>query len=178
MSTDTVNGIPRVDLTARPKWKRNLSWWLGGKLFTTKTGSTIWRKAVAPVEAPLMKASRGRIRVSFSAPIVVLTSVGARSGERRATPLTYFTDGAAVILIASNYGGTRHPAWYHNLLANPQCELHIGERGGRFVAEEVHGADRDRLYALATDRLNPAFALHDVRSGSRTIPVMRLKPAP
>ena len=65
MSTDTINGIPRVDLQSRPLWKRNLSWRLGGKLFTTKSGATIWRNVVAPVEAPLMKASRGRIRVSI-----------------------------------------------------------------------------------------------------------------
>jgi deazaflavin-dependent oxidoreductase (nitroreductase family) len=178
MSADTINGIPRVELEKRPLWKRNASWWFGGKAFTTNIGSTIWRTVVAPVEAPLMRATRGRVRISFSAPVVVLTSIGARSGERRDIPLTYFTDGGDVILIASNYGQVRHPAWYHNLRANPQCELHIGERGGRFTARHTTGADRDRLYALATDRLNPAFSLHEKRSGAREIPVMRLTPAP
>ncbi|EUA52724.1 hypothetical protein I552_8832 [Mycobacterium xenopi 3993] len=42
-----------------------------------------------------------------------------------------------MILTASNYGGARHPGWYHNLLANPECQLHIGDRGERFVAHEV-----------------------------------------
>ncbi len=177
MPTDTVNGIPRVDLPSRPRWKRDLSWWLGGNLFTTKTGSAAWRRVVAPIEAPLMKATRGRVRVSFSAPVVVLTSIGARSGERREIPLTYFTDGSDVILIGSNFGGSRHPAWYHNLIANPGCELRIGERGGRFVAHEADDADRNRLYDLATKRLNPVFALHEKRSGVRRIPVMRLTPA-
>jgi deazaflavin-dependent oxidoreductase (nitroreductase family) len=107
----------------------------------------------------------------------VLTSIGARSGERRDVPIAYFTDGDDIILIASNYGGSRHPAWYHNLRANPECELHIGPRGGRFVAREVHGADRDRLYDLAKNRLAGVFALHTERSGERTIPVMRLTPA-
>ena len=175
MSSDTVNGIPRVDLHERPLRLRNLNWWLGGQLATTKTGLVIWRKVAAPLEAPIMKATRGRIRLNFAVPIVVLSSTGARSGERREIPLAYFTDGDDVILIASNYGGTRHPAWYHNLLANPECELHIGKRGGRFVAREAQGADRDQLYALAVERLNRVFALHDERSGdSRTIPVMRL----
>jgi deazaflavin-dependent oxidoreductase (nitroreductase family) len=176
MAVDTVNGIPRVDLKERPLWKRTISWWLGGKAFTTRTGSAIWRTVVAPVEAPLMKVTRGRVRISFSAPVVVLTSIGARSGERRDIPLTYFTDGDDVILIASNYGQVRHPAWYHNLCANPGCELRIGDRGGRFTAHEVVGDARDRLYSLATDRLNAAFALHEKRSGTRTIPVMRLTP--
>jgi deazaflavin-dependent oxidoreductase (nitroreductase family) len=177
MSTDTVNGIPRADLHARPLWKRNLNWWLGGQLFATKRGLAMWRKVAAPVEAPLMKATRGRVRLNIAVPMVVLTSVGARSGERREIPLAYFTDGDDVILIASNYGGDRHPAWYHNLIANPDCELRIGERGGRFAAHEAEGADRDRLYRLAVDRLNRVFALHEKRSGSRLIPVMRLTPA-
>jgi deazaflavin-dependent oxidoreductase (nitroreductase family) len=116
---------------------------MGGQLFATKAGLALWR------------------RVAFSAPAVVLTSIGARSHERREIPLTYFTDENVVILIASNYGGTRHPAWYHNLLANPECELHIGERDGRFVAHEAKGADRDRLYRLAVDRFNRVFALYE-----------------
>ena len=178
MSGDTINGIPRVDLEDRPLWKRNLSWYLGAKALTTTTGQSIWRRVVAPIEAPLMKATRGRIRISFSAPMVVLTSIGARSGERRDIPLTYFTDGDAVILIASNYGGPRHPAWFHNLVANPECELHIGDRGGRFVAAEVDGPERERLYTLAADRFNRVFGSYETRSGSRRIPVMRLTPKP
>lgn len=177
-SSGTLNGIPRVDLHVRPLWKRNLNWWMGGRLASTKAGLAVWRKVAAPVEAPLMKVTRGRVRLNIAVPIVVLSSIGARSGERREVPLAYFTDGDDVILIASNYGGSRHPAWYHNLLAHPECELHIGPRGGRFVAREVEGPDRDQLYALTVDRLNRVFALHETRSGdSRTIPVMRLTPA-
>ncbi|MDX1882692.1 nitroreductase family deazaflavin-dependent oxidoreductase [Mycolicibacterium sp. 120270] len=175
-STETVNGIPRVDLETRPRWKRDLAWWFGGNLVATPTGGKIWRKVFAPLEPPLMKATRGRLRVSVGAPIVVLTSIGARSGEPRDIPLTYFTDGDSVILIASNFGGARHPAWYHNLIANPECELHIGERGGKFVAQEVTGPDRDRLLQLAANRLTRAFELYPQRAGSRTIPVMRLTP--
>lgn len=125
-----------------------------------------------------MKFTRGRVKLNIAVPMVVLTSVGARSGERRDVPLAYFTDGDDVILIASNYGSNRHPGWYHNLRANPRCELHIGPRGGSFLANDVaEVADRDRLYALAVDRLAHVFALHEKRSGdARTIPVMRLTP--
>jgi deazaflavin-dependent oxidoreductase (nitroreductase family) len=175
-AVDTVNGIPRVDLKERPAWKRNLGWVLGGQMFASKKGLALYRKVAAPLEAPLMKASRGRIRFAFTTPMVVLTSIGARSGERREIPLLYFTDGDDVILIASNYGGDRHPAWYHNLVATPECELHTGAQGGRFVAHEVDGQDRDRLYRLAVDRLAKVFSLHEQRSGTRTIPVMRLSP--
>lgn len=178
MSRDNaINGIRRVDLQNRGPWKRRLSWWGGGALAATKTGLAFYRKYVVPFEAPLIKASRGHLKLAVSLPTLVLTSVGARSGERREVALGYFTDGDDVILIASNYGGSRHPAWYYNLRAHPECELYIGPRGGRFIAREVHGADRDRLYELAKDRLAGVFALHEKRSGDRTIPVMRLTPA-
>lgn len=177
MSTDnTIGGIRRVDLQNRGPWRRRLWWGMGGPLFASKTGLKVWRKVAAPLEAPLIKATGGRLKLNPAVPMVVLTSLGARSGERRETPLAYFTDGDAVILIASNYGGARQPAWYHNLRAHPECELSIGPRGGRFVAREVDGADRDRLYGLAKDRLAGVFALHEKRSGDRTIPVMRLTP--
>jgi deazaflavin-dependent oxidoreductase (nitroreductase family) len=93
------------------------------------------------------------------------------------TPLAYFTDGDAVILTASNYGGQRHPGWLHNLLAHPECELRIGDRGGRFIAQELTGAERDRLFALAAD-LYLGYANYAERTdGIRTIRMMRLTPA-
>ncbi|MFZ0832785.1 MAG: nitroreductase/quinone reductase family protein [Mycobacterium sp.] len=174
-----INGIRRADLQSLGPWRRRIYWWMGGPIFASKTGLAVWRKIAAPLEAPLINASGGRLKLNVAVPMVVLTSLGAKSGERREVPLAYFTDGDDVILIASNYGSTRHPAWYHNLRANPKCELHIGPRGGAFVAREVtDNADRDRLYGLAVDRLARVFALHDKRSGdARTIPVMRLTPA-
>jgi deazaflavin-dependent oxidoreductase (nitroreductase family) len=68
-------------------------------------------------------------------PLVLLTHKRAKSGGERTTPLIYFTDGDRVILIASNYGGTRHPSWYHNVKANPTVTLAAGGFEGRFVGE-------------------------------------------
>lgn len=147
-------------------------------LVATKPGAAIHRALAAPLDAPLMRLTRGRVSLAAGAmPLVVLTSTGARSGQRRETPLGYFTDGDDVILIASNYGGTRHPAWYHNLLADPECELHVGERGGRFVAREATGPDRDRLFDLAVNYY-PGYGKYAQRTdGTRTIRVLRLTPA-
>ena len=68
-------------------------------------------------------------------PFASMTTTGAKSGEPRTAAVIYFHDGDDVILIASNYGGTRHPAWYHNLKANPTAILQRGRplwhlRGG------------------------------------------------
>lgn len=174
MPSDAVNGIPRVDPQARSAaWKRVLA-----SMVATKRGTAIHRAIAARLDAPIMRATRGRINLAFGGlPMVVLVSTGARSGQPRETPLGYFTDGDDVVLIASNYGGARHPAWYHNLVAHPECELRIGEHGGRFVAREATGADRDRLYALAIE-LYPGYANYATQTdGVRTIRVLRLAPA-
>ena len=111
MSTgDSINGIRRVDLQTRGPWRRRLSWWMGGALAASQPALAVLRKVAMPFEPTVMKATRGRLTLSPTLPVVVLTSVGARSGERREVPLAYFTDGDDVILIASNYGGSRHPA--------------------------------------------------------------------
>ena len=170
----TINGIPRVNPSARfPAWKRGMQ-----KLVATRAGARIHRVIAAPLDAPLMRASGGRVSLAAGAvPIVVLRSTGARSGQERETPLAYFTDGDDVILTASNYGDARYPGWYHNLLAQPQCELRIGSRGGRFVAREAQGAERDRLFALAVE-LYPGYASYAARiNGARKIPMLRLRPS-
>ena len=148
------------------------------RLVATRPGAAIHRTLVAPLDASIMGATRGRLNLEAGAvPVVVLTSTGARSGQPRETPLIYFTDGDDVILTASNYGGTQHPGWYYNLLAHPECELRIGERGGLFMAREVTGAERDRLFALAAD-LYRGYANYAERTdGIRTIRVLRLTPA-
>ena len=108
---------------------------------------------------------------------MLLTHIGAKSGQRRVTPLTYFTDGDRVIVIASNYGGGRHPAWYHNVKANPQVTLAAGGYEGRFVAEEVTGAERDRLWGLVTQFL-PNYARYEDMAGDRRIPVVAFREVP
>lgn len=175
MRPKPINGIPRMDPRTRPRWRRALPWWTGGVLVATKPGAAVWRSVVAPLDAPIMNATGGRVKLT-GIPLVVLISTGARSGQRRQTPLTYITDGDDVILVASNFGGRNHPGWYHNLVANPDCELRIGTRGGAFVAREVVGVERDRLFAIA-DTQYPGFGKYQKRTaGVRTIRVMRLTP--
>jgi deazaflavin-dependent oxidoreductase (nitroreductase family) len=172
----TVFGIPRVDPHARAKWKRAMAWWLGGVVIATKPGAAIWRRIAAPFDAPIMKATDGRVKLT-GVPLVVLTHAGAKTGKLRETPLTYVTDGDDVIVVASNFGGEKHPSWYHNLRANPECELHVGSRGGKFTAREVVGPERDRLFALA-NALYPGFDRYAKRTqGTRMIKVLKLTPA-
>jgi deazaflavin-dependent oxidoreductase (nitroreductase family) len=87
------------------------------------------------------------------------------------TPLGYFTDGDNVILIASRGGNRNHPAWYHNVIANPEVELWTKGGGGRYRAREAQGELRQRLWDLATE-FYPGFAKYQERAGDRRIPVI------
>jgi len=103
-----------------------------------------------------------------------LVSTGAKSGLPRVVQLTYFHDGPDVILLASNYGGTRHPQWYHNLKANPDCEF--GEQS--FSAAEVTDPDEyARLFALA-ERVYAGYDDYRAKTApaGRRIPIFRLRP--
>lgn len=123
------------------------------------------------VDPYLMKASGGRLKTTLSAPTVLLTHTGAKSGKKRSTPLAYFTDGDNVILIASRGGARDNPAWYHNVVANPEVELWTKGGKGRYRAREAQGELRQRLWGLATG-FYPGFAKYQERAGDRRIPVV------
>lgn len=115
--------------------------------------------------------------MSMVIPEVLLTHTGAKTGEQRITPLTYFTDGGRVVCIASNYGGRKHPAWYHNVKANPRVTLSCRGYEGTFIAEEATGAERERLFALATQFM-PSYAAYQKTTGGRQIPVITFTEIP
>lgn len=127
------------------------------------------------IDPVLMRVSGGRLKSTLSAPTVLLTHTGARSGAERTTPLAYFTDGDDVILIASRGGHRNNPAWYHNVRANPQVRLWSGGGGGRYRAHEAEGAERERLWHIATS-FYPGFASYQERASERRIPVIVCEP--
>ncbi len=93
----------------------------------------------------LFRLTGGRVNMGsiINAPLV---TTGAKSGRKREVQLTYFHDGADVILVASNFGGTKHPQWYYNLKAHPECDFGAEP----FTAEQVTDAEEyDRLFELA-----------------------------
>ena len=120
------------------------------RVFQTRWGTWVAIHIGQRLDPYLMRATRGRIRISFTAPTILLTHTGAKTGKRRTTPLLYFTDAANVVLIASKGGAPQHPAWYHNLKAHPEVEASTDGRSERYVAREAEGGDRERLWKLAT----------------------------
>ena len=135
-------------------------------------------KRVAPrLDPPLLRLTGGRISSVYPVPVMLLTTTGAKTGQPRTLPLLYLTDGDAIILIASNYGKTSHPAWYRNLVANPKVEVLAGKKSGTYTATEITDAvERERAWDLALDQY-AGYRDYEGRAGDRTIPLVRLERA-
>jgi deazaflavin-dependent oxidoreductase (nitroreductase family) len=80
--------------------------------------------------------------------LLLLTTTGARTGQRRAVPLTYLPDGDRYLVTAGNAGADSHPAWYHNLAANPDVTVEVGTEAFKAVAVIADEAERRSLYEL------------------------------
>jgi deazaflavin-dependent oxidoreductase (nitroreductase family) len=108
-------------------------------------------------------------------PVVMLATTGARSGRETTVPLLGFEDGDAVVLIASNYGQAHHPAWFHNLRADPRARLAVRGVWRDVVAEEVEGPERERYLAMAAE-IYPGYSGYVTRAAPRRISLFRLIP--
>jgi deazaflavin-dependent oxidoreductase (nitroreductase family) len=123
------------------------------------------------------RANGGEIQEGMfkGAPILLLTTKGARSGTTYTTPLAYTRDGDRIVVIASKGGAPTHPAWYHNLVASPTVTVEVGADRYEANAIVAQGDERDRLFdAQAT--LMPNFAEYQ-KNTSRRIPVVVLERA-
>lgn len=97
------------------------------------------------------RASGGRLghHLPGSPPMLLLDHVGAKSGVARTSPLVYVADGDNVVIIASKGGYPKHPAWYHNLRANPETTVRIGRELRPVRARVSAGEERSRLWPKA-----------------------------
>ncbi len=124
----------------------------------------------------LYRRSGGRLghRPPGLPPMLLLDHVGARSGTRRTSALVYTRDGEDYVLVASKGGYPRHPAWFHNLKANPDTTIQVGRRVLTVHARVASDEERERLWprCVATYR---GFAGYQARAG-RTIPLVILSP--
>lgn len=115
------------------------------------------------------RASGGKVeRLGGTSRMLLLTTTGARSGDRHTAPVMFVRDGDRLVVFASNMGDRHHPGWYHNLLAHPEVTVELGTETIEAVALVTTGADRDRLWALFP------FPEHQERT-RRQIPVVALE---
>jgi deazaflavin-dependent oxidoreductase (nitroreductase family) len=144
-------------------------------------GHTRWfarvGRALVPLDRALGKLTKGRF-VAFGLqdlPSLLITTTGRKSGLPRTNPLLYVPDGDAYVVMGSNWGQDRHPAWALNLAANPQAVVTVGGKDVPVRATLAQGGDRDRLLALLL-AMWPAYATYQERANQRDIRLFRLAP--
>src|SRR6185503_12815776 len=117
------------------------------------------------------RTNEGKVTGIFGgAPLLLLTTTGAKSGRTHTAPLVYLQDGDRIAIFGSKGGAPSHPAWYHNLVANPEVTVEVP--GDTFEARAVviDGAERERLFS-AQKQAMPAFAEYEAKT-DRQIPVI------
>jgi deazaflavin-dependent oxidoreductase (nitroreductase family) len=122
------------------------------------------------------RANHGRVGGPFEgAPIVLLTTTGAKTGATRVNPLAALPgDDGTLYVFASKGGAPTNPDWYYNLLAHPDVEVEYGDERFPAVASEVRGAERDHLFSEQVKRM-PGFGDYE-KNTTRVIPVIELRP--
>jgi deazaflavin-dependent oxidoreductase (nitroreductase family) len=161
---------------AKRRWWHRLILWLAAD----PRGARFLASIAHRLDRPLLQLSRGRVALTTlltGLPVLLLITTGARSGRPRSFPLLALPDDGGFILVASNFGRPRHPAWYHNLRRHPQALVILDGRTTPYLAHELAGAERERCWQRAV-ALYPGYALYAARAGGRRIPVLRLTPAP
>ena len=146
---------------------------------SSRLGAKIFSFFFHHVDRTTLKLTSGRFTFGgwgTGLPVAILTTTGAKSGQSRAIPLLAIPDGNNVIFIASNWGGAKYPAWYHNLRAHPHCTVTYQNQTRAFIAREARDKEYDRYWRKAV-ALYKGYAEYKERTGGRPIPIMVLEPA-
>lgn len=120
------------------------------------------------------RTNGGQVTGMFGqAPLVLITTKGAKSGKLRTTPIVHTNDGDSVVIIASKGGAPTSPDWYHNLVSNPDVTVELPGEKFEARARVAEGDERDRLYEAQAE-LMPNFAEYQ-KATTRKIPVVVLE---
>jgi deazaflavin-dependent oxidoreductase (nitroreductase family) len=160
-----------------PPRSKKLNWFgqLYEKLAASRFAATYILPIACRIDRWLIPASHGRLSTTIIWPVLLLNTIGAKSGKARTTPLVYLTDGENIIVVASNGGNTHHPNWYYNLRAHPETSYMLHGQIVQCVARETSGEERERLWGKVIDLYAGYDAYQDFTQG-RKIPVMVLMP--
>ena len=120
------------------------------------------------------RENAGKVGGTFDGrPMILVHHTGAKSGAERVTPLVYLPEGDRIFIFASKGGDPKHPAWFHNLVANPRTKVEVGAETFEVVARVLEGQERDEYYAKQA-AVMPNFAEYQANT-TRIIPVVELE---
>jgi deazaflavin-dependent oxidoreductase (nitroreductase family) len=133
------------------------------------------QKWAAKLHASVFRATNGRIGGRMvGSPVLLLVTMGRKSGQRRTTVLLYLEDGGRYIIVASNGGTATHPMWWLNLQASPEATVEVGGRKTHVRATEARGEEKARLWQRLI-RMYPSYENYQKKT-DREIPVIILEP--
>ncbi|HWO16195.1 MAG TPA: nitroreductase family deazaflavin-dependent oxidoreductase [Solirubrobacterales bacterium] len=146
--------------------------------FINKRGIYMGRRSTK-IHVALYRRSGGRIGGHLpgwpAVPIALVDHTGARSGAKRTSPLMYLEDGDAIVVMASKAGQPTHPAWFHNLKANPDTTVQIGSEIREVCARVATDEERDRLWVKFV-AMYPGSEFYRRNAKGRKIPIVILDP--
>jgi deazaflavin-dependent oxidoreductase (nitroreductase family) len=120
------------------------------------------------------RANDGKVGGGFEgAPMLILHTTGARSGQERLSPLVFQADGDRWVIFGSKGGAPTHPDWFHNLTATPEASIEVGTDTVPVTAAVAEGDEHDRLWE-AQKAAMPGFAEYEEKAQGRVIPVVVL----
>ena len=136
----------------------------------SNTSPADWNQAIIAE----FRANGGKVGGPFEGrDMIILHNKGARSGEERVTPLVYLQDGDRILIVASMGGAPTNPAWYHNLVANPDATVEVGSETFPVKATVLKGAERDRAFDAVVRKMS--FFGDYQKKTTRVIPVIALE---
>lgn len=146
------------------------------RLGRSATFARIGRTFAPPIDLVLHRATNGRVSLAGSTlPTLILGHRGAKSNKEYRTPLAYFAHGEEVVIVASNWGGPKHPAWSYNLTANPAVTVHVGGRQLSVIARQLSVEEIAEIWPQIV-KAWPGYDDYRERSG-REIRLFALKKA-
>jgi deazaflavin-dependent oxidoreductase (nitroreductase family) len=147
------------------------------RVAASRAGAWAFQHVFSAVDRRLLPLTGGRVSLALGAPVALLETVGARTGRVRRTPVLYLVDDRDVVVVASNVGSDRHPAWLHNLRSQSSVRLLTREHGWRaYRARVATDGERSARWARAAD-LFAGYRRYQARAAPREIPVVVLEPA-
>ena len=169
-----MDGI--MSTTTKLNWLQKIN----TRIAMSAVGARLLALTMHHLDRLVLRLSNGRFTAATlltGLQILNLTTTGAKSGQPRTVPLVAIPHSEnRLIVIASNWGQARHPAWYHNLMAHPQVTVTRDGRSQPYLAREATGAERDACWQAALQTY-PGYAAYKQRT-ERQIPVIVLTPQP
>ncbi len=146
--------------------------------FGNKHGFYLGRR-LTRIHVGIYRRSGGRVAAHLpgwpAARVALVGHTGARTGRARTSPLMYHEDGDSIVVAATKGGQPTHPAWYHNLMANPETTVQIGSETREVRAREATDEERDRLWPEFV-AFYPGYEFFRTHAGARRIPIVILEP--